>query len=218
MRVRAQLTALGAGVLLFAAAVGACGEGKYRYITSSAEQTYLRVPNDWRIFDEDEFFADVETLSPQQLRAQKARQWVVAFDSAPEPALDNISIPGRHPAGLVRVVELDDEAHDNVSLKLLRAQVFDGTDPIEAQLSGDPNVEVLAHEDITRPGGLRGTHLIVNLRGATGQEYVTTNYLALTDNATRRLYLLFIGCRASCYEQHKSQIEAIVDSWTVKDQ
>jgi hypothetical protein len=142
---------------------------------------------------------------------------VVAFDAAPRPALNHISIPGEHPAGLVRVLQLDDQAHDNVSLKLLRAQVFDGTDPIEAQLSGDPNVEVLAHEDVTRAGGLRGTHLVVNLRGATGQEYVTTNYLALTDTATRRLYLLFIGCRASCYEQHKGEIEAIVDSWTVKE-
>jgi hypothetical protein len=218
MRARAHLAAVGAGAVLFAAVVGGCGEGEYRYITSSAEKTYLRVPSDWRVFEEDEVLGDDDTLSPQQAKAQKARQWVVAFDSAPTPALDNISIPGQHPAGLVRVLELDDQAHDNVSLKLLRAQVFDGTDPIEAQLSGDPNVEVLAHEDITRPGGLRGTHLVVNLRGATGQEYVTTNYLALTDTATRRLYLLFIGCRASCYEQNKSQIEAIVESWTVKKQ
>ena len=213
MRVRALVAALGVGVVL----LGACGEGKYRYISSSAEKTYLRVPSDWRVFDEDEVLSQDDTLSPQQVRAQKARQWVVAFDSAPKPALDNISIPGRHPAGLARVQVLGDEDHDVVSLKLLRAYLFDGTDPLEAALSGDPNVEILRHEDVTRPGGLRGTHLVVNLRGATGQEFVTTNYLALTDTATRRLYLLYVGCRASCYEQHKSQIEAIVDSWTVRE-
>jgi hypothetical protein len=216
MHVRA-VVALGAGVVLFAAVAGGCGEGRYRYITSSAEKTYLRVPSDWRVFHEDEVLGHDETISPQQAAAQKARQWVVAFDSAPKPAVDHISIPGRHPAGLMRVLTLDDQSHDNVSLKALRAHLFDGVDPLEAEQSGDPNVEVLSHEDLTRPGGLRGTHLVVNLRGATGQEYVTTNYLALTDNATRRLYLLYIGCRASCYEQHKAEIEGIVDSWTVKE-
>lgn len=211
------MAALGVGALLIAASLGACGEGKYRYISNSSEKTYLRVPSDWRVFHEDEVLGEDDSLSPQQAQAQKDRQWVVAFDGAPRPALSNVAIPGEYPAGLVRVVELDDQAHDNVSLKLLRAQVFDGTDPIEAQLSGDPNVEVLANEDVTREGGLRGTHLVVNLRRASGQEYVTTNYTALTDTATRRLFLLSIGCRASCYQQYDDQIEAIVDSWTVKE-
>ena len=213
MRTRAAAAVLGAVMLL----VVACGESKYRYIASSEAKTYLRVPNDWRVFDEDEVLGSDPDLSPQQARAQRARQWVVAFDSAPKPALDHIDVPGEHPAGLARVLVLDDEAKDNVSLKLLRAQVFNGTDPVEAELTGDPNVEVLSNEDVTRPGGLRGTHLVVNLRGATGQEYVTTNYLALVDNETRMLYLLFIGCRASCYEAHEGEIERIVDSWTVRD-
>ena len=216
MHVRA-VVALGAAVVLFAAVAGGCGEGRYRYISSSADKTYLRVPSDWRVFHEDEVLRADDTLSPQQARAVKAQQWVVAFDAAPEPALAHVTVPGRHPAGWVKVFPLDDQSHDNVSLKALRAHLFDGVDPLEAELSGDGNVEVLAHDDLTRPGGLRGTHLVVNLRGAKGQEYVTTTYLALTDNATRRLYLLYIGCRASCYEQHKAEIEGIVDSWTVKE-
>lgn len=213
MRVRALVAVLGVGALF----LGACGGSRYKYITSSEANTYLRVPSSWRVFDEEEVLRNDDSVSPQQAQVQRARQWVVAFDGAPKPALDNIDVPGPFPAGLVRVLALDEEAQDNVSLKLLRAQVFNGTDPIEAQLTGDPNVEVLASENVTRPGGLRGTHLVVNLRGATGQEYVTTNYLALVDNETRTLYLLFIGCRASCYERHKGQIEAIVDSWTVKE-
>lgn len=209
--------ALGIGALLLTAVLGACGESEYRYISSSAENTHLRVPSDWRIFEEDEFFAQIDDLSPQQLRLQKARQWVVAFDSAPKPSLDHITIPGQHPAGMVRVRSLGEEDHDVVSLKVLRSFLFSGNDPLELAASGDPNVEVLASEDVTRPGGLRGIHLVVNLRGATGQEFVTTNYVALTDNATSRIYLLFVGCRASCYEQHKDQIEGIVDSWTVRE-
>jgi hypothetical protein len=209
--------ALGIGALLCAALLGACGESEYRYISNSAENTHLRVPSDWRIFEEDEFFAQVEDLSPQQLQVQKARQWIVAFDSAPKPSLEHISIPGQHPAGMVRVRGLGEQDHDIVSLKVLRSFLFSGTDPLELAASGDPNVEVLSNEDVTRPGGLRGIHLVVNLRGATGQEFVTTNYVALTDTATSRLYLLFIGCRATCYEQHKSQIESIVESWTVRE-
>jgi hypothetical protein len=213
MRARAAAAVLGAVMLLLAA----CGDSQYRYISSSEAKTYLRVPSDWTVFDEDQVLGAPKDLSPQAARAVRARQWVVAFDSSPKPNLDHIEIPGEHPAGLARVVVLDDEAKDNVSLKLLRAQVFDGTDPVEAELAGDPNVEVLSNTDVTRPGGLRGTHLVVNLRGATGQEYVTTNYLALVDNETRTLYLLYIGCRASCYEQHQAEIDRIVDSWTVRD-
>jgi hypothetical protein len=213
MRVRALAASVGVALVL----LGACGESRYRYITSSQAKTYLKVPSGWRVFNEDEVLGHDATMSPQQAQAQKNRQWVVAFDSAPKPALDHIDVPGQHPAGLARVLALDDQAHDTVSLKVLRAQVFNGTDPVEAALTGDPNVEVLVNEDLTRAGGLRGTHLVVNLRGATGQEYVTTNYLALVDNNTRRLYLLFIGCRATCYAQNKGQIEGIVNSWTVKE-
>jgi len=213
MRLRALAGALAAGLFLTAA----CGESRYRYIANSDTQTFLKVPRQWRVFNENEVLGSDDSLSPQQADAVRARQWVVAFDASPTPALAHIDIPGTHPAGLVQVLALNEEQRDAVSLKVLRAQVANGTDPIEAQAGGDPNVEVLSYEDVTRAGGIHGIHLVVNLRPASGQQFVTTNYLGLVDPATRRLYLLFVGCRASCYEQHKSQIEDIVQSWTVRE-
>jgi hypothetical protein len=213
MRLRALAGALAAGLFLTAA----CGESRYRYISSSETQTYLKVPRQWRVFDEDEVLGSDSSLSPQQADEARSRQYVVAFDASPTPALNHIDIPGRHPAGLVQVVALSEDQRDSVSLKVLRAQVAGGTDPLEAQANGDPNVEVVSYEDVTRAGGIHGIHLVVNLRPASGQEFVTTNYLGLVDTATKRLYLLFVGCRATCYAQHKAQIEDIVHSWTVRE-
>jgi hypothetical protein len=211
---------LRSAALLAAAAVlvAGCGESAYHYVSSSEADTYFKVPNGWRVFDEDEIFENERGLSPQQERVQRARQWITAFDGAPRPALANVSQPGDHPSGLARVFVLDDEDHDTVSLKSLRALAMDGQDPIEVAQGGDPNIEIVEHESITRDGGLRGVHVVINRRASEEADYVTTNYVGLVDNPTRRVYLLYVSCNASCYEEHEGVIEDIVESWTVKEE
>jgi hypothetical protein len=198
--------------------LSACGESKYRYVKSAEADTFFRLPSNWRVFEENEVLGNDPAQSPQARAADRARQWVVSFDSSPQPRVDNWETPGDHPSGLAQVVALDQDVRDVMSLKRLRASLTGGVDPIDAASQSDPNVEILALEDVARSGGLRGQHMVVNLRLASGQEFVTTNYLALTDNETRLMYVLLIGCRSSCYEQHKGEIEAIVDSWTVREQ
>jgi hypothetical protein len=206
-----------AAVVAAVAAVSACGESAYHYVSSSEAITYYRVPSDWRVFEEDEIFASQSDLSPQQERAQRARQWITAFDGAPRPTLGHISQPSPHPSGLARVFVLGDEDHDNISLKTLRSLPFDGQDPLELAATGDENVEVIESESVTRPGGLRGVHIVINQRADPSSPYVTTNYLGLLDNETRRVYALFVSCSADCYVDNESKIKQIVDSWTVKE-
>jgi hypothetical protein len=206
-------------VLIVAATVivAACGKSNYHYVTSSEASTYFKVPSDWRIFEEDEIFDSQAGLSPQQEEVQRARQWIAAFDAAPRPTLGHISQPGPHPSGLARVFVLGDEDHDTISLKSLRSLALDGEDPLELAASGDQNIEIVESESVTREGGLRGVHIVVNRRSTPTAPYVTTNYLGLIDQATRRVYVLFVSCSADCYVDHESEIESIIDSWTVKE-
>ena len=120
---------------------------------------------------------------------QRARQWVVAFDGAPKPSLDNVDTPADHPSGLARVLRARRRGpRQHVAQDPPCPRSSAAEDPLEALVTaGDPNIEILRNEDVTRPGGLRGTHLVLNLRSAPTASYATTNYLALTDNQTRRV-------------------------------
>jgi hypothetical protein len=45
--------------------------------------------------------------------------------------------------------------------------------------------------------------------------YVTVNQAALVDATTSRVYFIAVLCSAVCYERNRSDIQSIVDSWTV---
>jgi hypothetical protein len=38
----------------------------------------------------------------------------------------------------------------------------------------------------------------------------------LVDKATRKRYLLNIGCSEACWDAHHDEMEAVIDSWTLE--
>lgn len=210
-RARPHALALLAGAL--ALAVAGCSGTGYHYVKSSGDRTYFRVPEKWRLFDEDTIVDHFgKDLTPDQRDDERSGIWQVAFDASPRPSLEHLGDPGAvHPAGLAMVTELTPEDADQMSLQALRNYAFDVDQALDAGTG-----EVLEYEPIERAGGFHGVRLVARL-GERGKRQVTMAQVSLVDQQTRKVYSLIVGCRSACYEEHHTAIDRVLDSWTVKD-
>ncbi|HEX2068685.1 MAG TPA: hypothetical protein VHH54_00560 [Actinomycetota bacterium] len=215
-RSRASARALRPAMLaLIIAVVGslvACSS-PYTYVENTEDNMFFKVPKEWRLFDEDEIFADnITSLSPQQEAATRRANWLIGFDAHPRPSIRHLLGNTKFPTGFARVSPLPDEARDVFSFAALRNVIF----PIDDTLSQDPQaVEILEIQDLVLKDGFRGSRIIFNIR--RGENFLTVNQTGLVDSDTRSLYLLVVGCEAHCYVQHRKAIDEVVKSWTVRE-
>lgn len=201
------------GTLVSLLLLGAC-TSSYTYVKNSSVKTYFKVPNEWRLFDENEIFkSQISGLSPQGEAAAKASIWMVAFDAAPRASLDHFfSGASPYPAGFAQVRQLSEEQRDSISLGAIRNTIF----PLNQLQVQDPtSVEFLENQDIVLSGGIHGIRTVFNVR--LGDTFYTANQTGLINPQTSLLYLFVIGCEAKCYLNHKRTIDEIVKSWTVKE-
>ena len=186
----------------------------YTYIKNSSVKTYFKVPNDWRVFDENEIFkTQMSGLSPQGEAAAKSSIWMVAFDASPKASLSHFFTgDSPYPQGFAQVRQLSDEQKDSISLASIRNTVF----PLNQLQTQDPtSVEFLKSDDLVLAGGIHGNRIIFNVR--LGDTFYTVNQTGLVNPQSSRLYLFIIGCEAHCYLKDMRTIDEIVKSWTVKE-
>jgi hypothetical protein len=197
------------GVLL-----GACSGSGYHYVKSSEDRTYFKVPDEWKLYDEDQVLATLgKSLSPRQREVQLETAWHVAFDAADKPALNRhfLDPRARKPVGLASVEELDFDTSDQLSIQSLRNFYFE----IDAALDNG-SADVQLYEPLEVDGGFHGIHLIADIEDAQGR-VLTFDQTSLLDQSTSKLYTLLVACSADCYEEHQDKIDRVVDSWTVED-
>jgi hypothetical protein len=200
-------------VAIGAVILSACSGSDYHYVKNSDEGLYFKVPNDWTIYDEEQYFkATLSEPSPAELEAVQNRDWAAAFDSDPDPTPRNLDkLDSKHPHGFARISEIGIDQHDTFSLKAARNLVAPVDDLIDAGAA-----QVLDANEFTLEGGFRGSHLVVNL-GLEKGGYTTLDQTVIVDADTTKVYVLAIGCSDNCYDENKDEIENLVDSWTVKE-
>lgn len=199
-----------AGAILLAA----CGSPSYQYVKSTADQTFVRVPRGWQLFDEDELL-DSSVVSAERRKEFKQVSWSVGFDARPEPAADTILSPSQFPTGLVQVRTLSPLQRDSFSLAQLRSLLLP-YDPLSPEAQQDGQVEVLSAREVQRRGGLHGSELLLNLTTPQG-EVVKWRQVALVDAKVSKVHVLAVSCDVACYDRNESVIDGIVQSWKVED-
>lgn len=204
---RVAAGALAAASLL----LSACAGSDYRYVKTSSEGAYFKVPKDWKVYDRDDIVeASGNRLSPSQ---QDTLRFMVAFDADPKPSLEHDLQTATRPFGLARVRELAPDERQQFSLVALRNEIVP-IDQILEEEAGD--IELLRDpKDITTKEGFSGTRLVYRVTTRDGS--FTVDQTGLTDAETRRVFFFIIGCESDCYDQHKRTITEIADSWTVKE-
>jgi hypothetical protein len=203
------------GVVLAAAAL-ACTPSGFTYIANSDLGSYLKLPDHWTVFDEEVVFARQTRELPSSVAEQvRQGQWAVAFDADPDPSIEHFfeqfRNPSAYPSGYLRIRALRSEEREEFSEASLRNELV----RVDALRGADPSrVRALDSEEIDAGEGTRGVRTIVNFRVDKG--VFTLDQSALVDENTEVIYLLAIGCEASCYEQHRSVIDEVADSWTIQ--
>ena len=212
-------TAMSGGALLLlcaaAFAIPACSGSGYQYVKNGSEGsgTYFKVPDAWRVYDENAFIKS-RHLSPTKAKAARAASWTVAFDASSKPSLKHFNeLATRQPFGIAEVRKLDQDERDSFSLMAMR-NYFVPVDDL-AQTGGE--LVPLRLDEFTRDGGFHGLRFTFEFSLPTGKEPVTVDQVSIIDAGTKEVHFLAVSCRSSCYEKKKDTINNIVDSWTVKE-
>lgn len=200
--------------LVLAVVLAACGAPDFQYVKSSSDRTFVRVPQDWELFDEEDLLRS-STESPEQRDQFKNLSWSVGFDARPAPAADTILAPSGFPTGLVQVRTLLPSQRDSFSLADLRSLLLP-YDPLGDEARDAGQVEVLSASNVRRSGGFHGSELLLNLTTPEG-EVVKWRQVALLDANVEKVHLLVISCDVRCYDENESVIDGIVKSWKVED-
>jgi hypothetical protein len=219
VRRRTPTTLVAAGAVLLGLGLGACSSSHFQYIRHESTRTYFKVPQAWRLFNEDEILkAQAAQLTASERAAVKQNQWYVAFDGATAPQLSHVldfDVRDGQPSGLAKVRTLTADERSNLTPATLRGELFQD-DPVHAASLGNGTLDILENNEVTRPGGVHGVHLLMNVHRSTGRVF-TFNQIALTDKKTHTLYLLAMGCESGCYQAHRRTIDEVMASYTIKE-
>ena len=204
-----------AAVLLLIAAplaLVACAGTGYHYVKSTEDKTYFKVPDSWKLYDEDSVLGALKgALSKDEISERRDTTWTTVFDANPDPSLNHVaSNRPNYPIGRALVQPLSPDAADGASLQSLRNIFFDVDQSLD---SGTATVKL--YEPLELAGGFHGSHLVAKMTGKSGT--FTFNQIAVFDQATSKVYAINIYCTTACYDKNESKINTVIDSWTVRD-
>jgi len=232
---RRHWPALGA-VLLALVLAGACSKSEFRYVSNADINTYLKVPQDWKVYDEDdlvsaELSAARQANQPTSLidvLLKRQFQWRMAFDGDPRPSVEHTLALAEEPVVEVSVRKLDPEERDQVSLAALR-NVIVNYDEMKADaqskaagrgvgLAGEAtsSFRAIDEEEIHFKDGVRGVRLRYVLRPDPSSPFYAFDQTTLVDPKAERLYVLLIRSGEAQFLRHNQLFTEIAKSFTVK--
>ena len=184
-----------ASLLAAALVAGSCSVrgSEYQYVRSPSTGTYLKLPDSWDI---------------AKIESDEGVEFGRLFDRK-KIDLEGPSWAGERPTGFVQVRSLSTPERDVLSFELARNVVFD-VDQGLADGTVTPVKNIKADQ-----GDFRGQRIIFEIEG--DGTTATIDQTALVDAKTTRFYLLVIGCKSTCYEQYKDEIEDVASSFTLKE-
>ncbi|MDQ2825568.1 MAG: hypothetical protein M3Y04_01155 [Actinomycetota bacterium] len=213
-----------------------CGNSQFKYVASPSSQTYLKVPRDWKEFDQQELTgaelnAAREANQPSSLidvLVNRQFQWRVAYDADPAPSVDHTLGLTEAPVVEVSVRELDAAEREQVSLAALRNVVINydeqkqmAADTLAAGSVGVNGATTAAFRPIDEvelnlPKGVHGVHLRYVLRPSASTTFYAFDQTTLVDARSQRLYVLLIRSSESQFLLHNALFTEISKSFTVK--
>ena len=220
-------------ILVLAAA---CGKSEFRYVSNSSINTYLKVPNDWKVYTHDDLVGaeiDAARLANQptsliDVLVNREFQWRMAFDGDPRPSVEHTLELVEEPVVEVSVRALDQDEHDQVSLAALR-NVIVNYDELKQQAAADltgrgvgiagestSTFRPIDEEELHLDGGIRGIRLRYVLRPNPNSPFYAFDQTTLVDAKAERLYVLLIRSGEAQFLRHNELFNEIARSFTVK--
>jgi hypothetical protein len=173
---------------------------------------YFKVPDHWKIFNQDQIILSSNpALSRSQLSQIEGSRWLEAFTVSPHPSVKNaLNLQGSYPTGFAEARQLNVTERQSYSLSSLRSEIL-GTDPLS---TGSPDTP-LAYSEFTGANGMRGSRMTV-LIPSTGGKFDTYEQIAEVDGGTNWIFIIAVGCTATCWRPNEGLLNQLLDSWAVK--
>lgn len=213
---------LGRGIFILVALgalLTACSNlSGYQYLShrqSSGSDLYFKLPTDWKVFNQAQVIESANgKLNKSQIKQIEGEGWLITFVGATKATVaESDLIDGSHPTGIVEAKPLSPTDQDSMSFATLRTEVL-SSDPLNPP-SPDP-YQVVSYSTFTRPGGLWGNKMEVDIRGKGGA-IATFNQVAMVNQDAAWLYLIAVSCKASCYSANQGLIKQVLTSWNVRE-
>lgn len=214
----------------------ACSESKFRYVSNSNINTYLKVPADWKEYKQDDLVqAEIDAArqanQPSSLLdvlINRQFQWRMAFDGDPDPSVEHTLELAEEPVVEVSVRALDQAEHDQVSLAALR-NVIVNYDEMKAEaqssltgrgvgIAGESTstFRPIDEEELHYEDGVRGIRLRYVLRPNASSPFYAFDQTTLVDSRSERLYVLLIRSGEAQFLRDNQLFTEIARSFTVK--
>lgn len=209
----------GLGMIVLAVAVSACSAPRFTYISNTSANTYFKVPSAWHKLD-DTVLATI--MHGGTSSAQPAGVWSIAYDASAPPSGSHV-FGGQTPAPFTFafVEKLTSAQSRVISDNALRDMYLPVTAVTRqsAALSGFRLTHFHLLRDTTlSPGqGVHGVRVVYDYTFPSGSTD-TFDQIALTNAHDTEVYLLVTHCVFTCYQQHHSEIETVMTSFTVRSQ
>ena len=225
-----------AALLVMVLVTAACSDSEFRYVSNGSLNTYLKVPEDWKVYTHDDLIsAEVDAArqrnQPSSLidvLVNREFQWRMAFDGDPRPSIDHTLNLAEEPVVEVSVRALDPEEREQVSLAALR-NVIVNYDELKQQAADDltgrgvgiagestSTFRPIDEEELHYEGGVRGVRLRYVLRPNANSPFYAFDQTTLVDAKAERLYVLLIRSGEAQFLRHNQLFTEIAKSFTVK--
>jgi hypothetical protein len=203
-----------ATIIAAVALLGACGSDKWTYVDNGTENTYIRVPHEWKVFNINKD-GDRPSAFPDTVESV----WHVAFDASEKPSLENTgaldALPPASvdkPVGQLQIFQVTGSFNQELSLTTARSSAL-GIDPLGVPDEVKDLVEIVTYTPIAHDG-LQGSRVIYNLHNE-GEPWQTVDATTLFDQSRNRFYVLRLGCTSECFRNNQQAINEIATSWKV---
>jgi hypothetical protein len=213
-----------------AALAAGCAAPEFTYVKNSGQKTYFKVPGNWHETSTKTLDDVLSGTNPDSVTADEREQqwWSVAYDASSHPAAEHLVTGDEtdEPVVYARVVPLNPEAQNEVSLDALRNLFLPVTDDAREQAAessqqGSPEAgqltgfQLLRDQVLTPSSGLHGVRVTFEYEMDNGVLH-TFDQTALVNNDSSKLYELIIRCSSRCYHDRSSQLDDIATSFTVR--
>jgi hypothetical protein len=207
---------LGMWVILLAVVVAGCAAPQFTYVTNSAAHTYFKVPDGWRQISRGALAAALNNgnSTPQ------SGVWSVGYDASTAPDPNHaLGVQNLQPFVFSEVGPLNQAGTNALSYNQLRDFFLPVTSAARASAakSGFPltGFQLLRDTTLTPGQGVHGVRVTFEYAYPGGGTNVF-DQVALTNADDTEVYLLLVHCLATCYSEHKSEIDTVMTSFTVR--
>ena len=204
---------IGLGMTLLALLVAGCAAPQFTYVTNSSAHTYFKVPGGWSQIKSS-------ALSAATKSAPNSTVWSVGYDADLRPAADHVlGATDAAPFAYSVVAPVNQTTTNSLSYNELRDFFLPVTSAGRAAAvkSGFPltNFHLLRDITLTLAQGVHGVRVTFEYT-YPGAGANTFDQVALTNADDTEVYLLLVHCLASCYSENQSQIDTVMNSFTVR--